>query len=65
VVAAATHNTVMTFEERAANSPQAIRTWFYPDREVGLEFVYPNMKAKPAIANSHKPVATASLTPGE
>jgi hypothetical protein len=60
----ATHKTVMTFEERAANSPQAIRTWFYPDRQVGLEFVYPNIKAKPAIAKktSPKPVSIASVT---
>ena len=36
-----TDKTVVTFEERAAGSPQALHAWFYPGDNSGLEFVYP------------------------
>jgi hypothetical protein len=32
---------VVTFEARAAGSPEAIRTVFYPGDITGIEFVYP------------------------
>lgn len=35
-----TMNTVVTFEERAANSPEAVRNWFYPGMNYGHQFVY-------------------------
>jgi hypothetical protein len=41
----ATDNTVMTFRERPAGQPEALRAWFYPGREWGEEFVYPKSKA--------------------
>jgi hypothetical protein len=41
----ATGKTVMTFRERAAGQPEAIRTWFYPGRQWGEEFVYPKSRA--------------------
>jgi hypothetical protein len=41
----ATDKTVMTFAERAAGDPQAIRAWFYPGDNWGQEFVYPKKKA--------------------
>src|ERR1043166_2774428 len=41
----ATDKTVMTFAERAAGDPQAIRAWFYPGDNWGQEFVYPKTKA--------------------
>src|SRR3954452_6294397 len=41
----ATDKTVMTFKERAQGEPEAIRAWFYPDRQWGEEFVYPKAKA--------------------
>jgi hypothetical protein len=41
----ATDKTVMTFRERAEGQPQAIRTWFYPGRNWGDEFVYPKSRA--------------------
>ena len=41
----ATDKTVMTFAERAAGDPQAIRAWFYPGDNWGQEFVYPRSKA--------------------
>jgi hypothetical protein len=41
----ATDKTVVTFRERPAGEPEAIRAWFYPGRNWGEEFVYPKMKA--------------------
>ena len=41
----ATDKTVMTFAERAAGDPQAIRAWFYPGDNWGQEFVYPKRRA--------------------
>ena len=40
-----TDKTVMTFSERAAGEPQAIRAWFYPGDNSGQEFVYPKKRA--------------------
>ena len=40
-----TGKTVMTFGERAAGDPQAIRSWFYPGDNFGQEFVYPKRRA--------------------
>jgi hypothetical protein len=36
---------VITFDERAANSPEAVKVWFYPGETYGHEFVYPKAKA--------------------
>ncbi len=44
--------TYFTYEERAANSPQAIKTWFYPGDPWGEEFIYG--AAKP-VANQAPP----------
>src|SRR5271154_3667172 len=35
---APTGDTVITYREEAANSPQAIRAWFYPGENYGHEF---------------------------
>jgi hypothetical protein len=40
-----TDKTVMTFRERPAGQPEALRAWFYPGRQWGEEFVYPKAKA--------------------
>jgi hypothetical protein len=40
-----TDETVMTFKERAAGEPEAIRAWFYPGNNWGQEFVYPKKRA--------------------
>lgn len=40
-----TDKTLMTFRERAAGHPEAIRAWFYPGRQWGHEFVYPKLRA--------------------
>jgi len=41
----ATDKTVVTFRERPAGQPDALRAWFYPGRNWGEEFVYPKSKA--------------------
>lgn len=41
----ATDKTVVTFRERPAGQPEALRAWFYPGRQWGEEFVYPKAKA--------------------
>jgi hypothetical protein len=40
-----TDKTVITFRERPAGEPEALRAWFYPGRNWGEEFVYPKAKA--------------------
>lgn len=41
----ATDKTVITFAERAAGEPQALKAWFYPGDNSGQEFVYPKTRA--------------------
>jgi hypothetical protein len=41
----ATNRTVITFNEVPAGQPDTIRTWFYPGRNGGVEFVYPKRRA--------------------
>jgi hypothetical protein len=38
--------TVITFDERPGDSPEALRAWFYPGSTIGEEFVYPRSRAK-------------------
>ena len=40
-----TGETVMKFNERAGNAPDALRAWFYPGDNFGQEFVYPKVRA--------------------
>jgi len=40
-----TDKTVITFRERPAGQPQALRAWFYPGKMWGEEFVYPKAQA--------------------
>ncbi len=40
-----TDNTVMTFRERPAGDPEALKAWFYPGQEWGEEFVYEKHRA--------------------
>jgi hypothetical protein len=61
----ATDQTVMTFRERAAGEPQAIRAWFYPGRQWGHEFVYPKFRAVQLARVVNEPVLATpvELTP--
>jgi hypothetical protein len=52
----ATDKTVITFRERAAGEPEALRAWFYPGRNWGEEFVYPKAKAMELAKSTKVPV---------
>ncbi|HEY4088732.1 MAG TPA: hypothetical protein VGM43_22535 [Bryobacteraceae bacterium] len=45
--------TILTFDERPAGQPPALRAWFYPGSSWGDEFVYPKKEAK-ELAQSNK-----------
>jgi len=51
--------TVVTFEERAKGTPEAIKTWFYPGDNYGQEFVYPktNSTEVAALSTEKPPIA--------
>lgn len=51
-----TDKTVMTFREKAAGSPEAIRAWFYPGNNWGEEFVYPKKRAIELAKMTNLPV---------
>lgn len=50
------------FMEAAANTPPAIRTWWYPGRTIGHEFIYPKDHARRLAALQRDAVLTASGT---
>ena len=52
----ATSKTVMTFRERPAGEPEALRAWFYPGRNWGEEFVYPKARAATLAVEANTPV---------
>ena len=52
----ATDKTVVTFSERPAGQPEALRAWFYPGRNWGEEFVYPKAKAIELAKATNTPV---------
>jgi len=58
----ATDKTVITFRERPAGQPEALRAWFYPGRNWGEEFVYPKARAIELAKDTNTPVL---FTPAE
>jgi hypothetical protein len=52
----ATDKTVITFRERPAGQPEALRAWFYPGREWGEEFVYAKSRAIELAKETNEPV---------
>jgi len=61
----ATDKTVMTFRERPAGEPEALRAWFYPGKLWGEEFVYPKARAIVLAKETHTAVlfTPAEVTP--
>jgi hypothetical protein len=51
-----TDKTVVTFRERPAGEPEALRAWFYPGRNWGEEFVYPKARAVELAKTTKTPV---------
>jgi len=76
-----TGDTVMKFNERAGDAPEALRAWFYPGNKFGQEFVYPKARAiqlalttkeiVPAVAadtlddNAMRTIPIVAVTPDE
>jgi hypothetical protein len=59
-------HTVLTFEERAGDSPRAIKEWFYPGDYWGEQFVYPKAHQVAVVQATPAPVAptpTPALAP--
>jgi len=52
----ATDKTVITFRERPAGEPEALRAWFYPGRNWGEEFVYPKARAVVLAKETNTPI---------
>jgi len=48
--------TIITFEERPAGSPEAVKAWFYPGDNYGHDFVYPKPKATALAKANNTPV---------
>lgn len=57
----ATDKTVITFRERPAGEPEALRAWFYPGMTSGQEFVYPKAKAVQLAKETNTPVLSADI----
>jgi hypothetical protein len=56
---------IITFEEKEAGSPEAVKAWFYPGEDYGHGFVYPKPKAAALAKANNTPVASmpAELAP--
>ncbi|MGO8793821.1 MAG: LPXTG cell wall anchor domain-containing protein [Candidatus Sulfotelmatobacter sp.] len=48
--------TVVHFEERPSDQPEAIHSWFYPGANFGEEFVYPKARATQLAKQVSRPV---------
>jgi hypothetical protein len=51
-----TGKTVIHFEERPSDQPEAIHSWFYPGANYGEEFVYPKARATQLAKQTNRPV---------
>ena len=51
-----TGKTVVHFEERPSDQPEAIHSWFYPGANYGEEFVYPKARATQLAKQVSRPV---------
>jgi len=58
-----TNETTMTFGERPANAPQALKAWFYPGDNFGQEFVYPKARAVQLAQETHETIAAVQTEP--
>lgn len=55
-----TDKTTITFRERPAGEPEALRAWFYPGRAWGEEFVYSKSRALEIAKETNEPVLETS-----
>jgi type IV secretory pathway VirJ component len=54
--------TVIMFDEREADAPQAVRAWFYPGENYGATFVYPQPRAATLAKAVNQPVPSMPAT---
>jgi len=47
---------IITFSERPAGTPEAVRAWFYPGQDYGHDFVYPRPRAVELAKQNQTPV---------
>jgi hypothetical protein len=57
----ATSKTVMTFRERPAGEPEALKAWFYPGNEWGEQFVYERPRAIQLAKETNEPVLSTPV----
>jgi hypothetical protein len=57
----ATKKTVITFRERPAGEPEALKAWFYPGREWGDQFVYDRPRAIQLATETNEAVLSTPL----
>jgi hypothetical protein len=48
---------IITFDERPAGAPEAVRAWYYPGNNYGHEFVYPKIKTVELSREETRPPA--------
>jgi len=60
---APTGDTVMTFAERPADAPNALKAWFYPNDKFGQEFVYPKARAVQLAQETHETIPAVQTEP--
>lgn len=56
----APQNAEVRFMETPANMPPAIKTWWYPGKSIGYEFIYPRQQALQLAKVTPEPVLTTS-----
>ncbi len=56
-----TDKTTITFRERPAGQPEALRAWFYPGRAWGEEFVYEKSRAIELAKETNEPVLATPI----
>ena len=57
----ATDKTVITFSERPAGQPEALKAWFYPGRSWGEQFVYAKTRALELAKETNEPVLATPI----
>ena len=56
-----TDKTVISFRERPAGQPEALKAWFYPGRQWGEEFVYAKSRAIELAKETNQPVLATPI----
>jgi hypothetical protein len=58
-------NTVVTFAKQGTGQPDALRGWFYPGNEIGVEFLYPNQQEKEIDRDKQQTIVVGHSTESE